>query len=329
MEDASRRACVRAHKYMKRSKLYAYFGVPVDTSVTPGYLDIVPRPIDLGTVWANLERGDYATHDEYAADVRLCFANAVAYCGNGRFEAIESAALKLRRYFEGEWRKCTASVAPAPVTLGNFKLTLGAQAGGGVAKAPKAKKGGGHHAQSAPHDTRLIAVVREQCVKAVRRLSSKGFNAWFNTPVDLQVMTGYDVRVPAPMDYGTLGELLGDEGQGVDTIGAFAARARSVHANALRYNVDLPTAKAARDAAVKGLGALEAELGNLALFPAPLADWQLAAVDAISDMLAEPTLGQWAGPLAHYVLYPVQAYFDGGVPPQDFYNLVGSPMDFG
>ena len=41
------------------------------------YLEIVTHPMDLGTVKRKLERREYASPDDFAADVRLVFQNCV------------------------------------------------------------------------------------------------------------------------------------------------------------------------------------------------------------------------------------------------------------
>mmetsp|Transcript_49014 Transcript_49014/g.129374 ORF Transcript_49014/g.129374 Transcript_49014/m.129374 type:complete len:562 (+) Transcript_49014:268-1953(+) len=59
----------------------AYFNMPVDPDALgiPWYRDVVTNPMDLGTVHARLEDGDYESVDAWAADVRLVWSNAMTF----------------------------------------------------------------------------------------------------------------------------------------------------------------------------------------------------------------------------------------------------------
>lgn len=43
------------------------------------YLDVIKRPMDLGTVKRNLEQKVYRTFEQFAADVNLVWSNAMKY----------------------------------------------------------------------------------------------------------------------------------------------------------------------------------------------------------------------------------------------------------
>lgn len=61
---------------------YAWvFNKPVDpvAQKLTDYLDIIKKPMDLGTVLNNIENGVYSTPEEMASDVRLVFTNALTY----------------------------------------------------------------------------------------------------------------------------------------------------------------------------------------------------------------------------------------------------------
>eukprot|EP01117_Protostelium_nocturnum_P019586 TRINITY_DN8534_c0_g1_i1.p1 TRINITY_DN8534_c0_g1~~TRINITY_DN8534_c0_g1_i1.p1 ORF type:complete len:643 (-),score=167.59 TRINITY_DN8534_c0_g1_i1:602-2530(-) len=57
------------------------FNAPVDVKALniPDYLIIIKHPMDLGTVWANLNEGGYSTPEEVKDDVELTFKNAKTY----------------------------------------------------------------------------------------------------------------------------------------------------------------------------------------------------------------------------------------------------------
>eukprot|EP00953_Heterococcus_sp_UTEX-ZZ885_P003345 2337-Heterococcus_DN1.PRE.1 len=59
-----------------------HFAAPVDLAFAPNYLQIVARPMDLGTVQDKIRAKDYTSYDNYGqlfADLQLVFDNAVLY----------------------------------------------------------------------------------------------------------------------------------------------------------------------------------------------------------------------------------------------------------
>eukprot|EP00566_Odontella_aurita_P025457 CAMPEP_0113531626 /NCGR_PEP_ID=MMETSP0015_2-20120614/3601_1 /TAXON_ID=2838 /ORGANISM="Odontella" /LENGTH=118 /DNA_ID=CAMNT_0000430483 /DNA_START=312 /DNA_END=665 /DNA_ORIENTATION=+ /assembly_acc=CAM_ASM_000160 len=82
MSDLDRRLCLDATNVLtskEHSKKNFLFLAPVDTTHFPAYHDIVKRPMDLGTLRANLEAGRYGTRGEFFDDASLCFENAVKF----------------------------------------------------------------------------------------------------------------------------------------------------------------------------------------------------------------------------------------------------------
>ncbi|KAF9467493.1 hypothetical protein BDZ94DRAFT_1155732 [Collybia nuda] len=61
---------------IKKKDDYAFFLKPVDVSQTPGYSDIVKRPMDLGTMTVKVNKGKYRSLEEFASDLRLVTSNA-------------------------------------------------------------------------------------------------------------------------------------------------------------------------------------------------------------------------------------------------------------
>ena len=72
------------------------FQTPVDWKALgiPDYPTIIKRPMDLGTVWSQLESGHYSCARDVAADVELVWANAMTY--NMDDSWIHQAASKLK-----------------------------------------------------------------------------------------------------------------------------------------------------------------------------------------------------------------------------------------
>lgn len=64
---------------VEHSRKNYLFLSPVSLDVVPGYLTIVPRPMDLGTVGKQLEAGEYSTTEAFWEDVKLTFHNAMKY----------------------------------------------------------------------------------------------------------------------------------------------------------------------------------------------------------------------------------------------------------
>ena len=78
------------------------FNVPVDPVALglPDYFDVIPNPMDLGTVKNRLHAVAYKTRLEVANDIRLCFRNAMCY--NPPQNTIHIAAKELLLYFEDQ-----------------------------------------------------------------------------------------------------------------------------------------------------------------------------------------------------------------------------------
>ena len=69
---------IRSEKYKDRNYLFLE---PFDLSQVPGYLDVVPKPLDLRTVANNLDSGRYDSMDAFLEDLNMIFQNAIKYHG--------------------------------------------------------------------------------------------------------------------------------------------------------------------------------------------------------------------------------------------------------
>ncbi|KAJ4901025.1 Transcription factor GTE8 [Raphanus sativus] len=80
------------------------FQAPVDVVKLniPDYLTIIKHPMDLGTIKKNLASGGYSSPHEFAADVRLTFANAMTYNPPGHDVHIMGDILS--KLFEARWK---------------------------------------------------------------------------------------------------------------------------------------------------------------------------------------------------------------------------------
>ncbi|XP_041026494.1 transcription factor GTE12-like isoform X1 [Juglans microcarpa x Juglans regia] len=79
------------------------FNQPVDPVALniPDYLSIISNPMDLGTVKSKLEHNMYFSTEEFAADIRLTFSNAMLY--NPADNSVYKMAVKLNKIFEKRW----------------------------------------------------------------------------------------------------------------------------------------------------------------------------------------------------------------------------------
>lgn len=81
-----------------------YFSAPVDPVALniPTYFDIIEHPMDLGTIRKKLQKEQYATFEQYAADVHLTFKNAMLF--NGPENNVHKAAkFLLHDCFDQQW----------------------------------------------------------------------------------------------------------------------------------------------------------------------------------------------------------------------------------
>jgi hypothetical protein len=79
------------------------FKDPVDPVLygIPDYFDVIHNPMDLGTVKNKLTKKKYVSIEEFAADVRLTFSNAMKYNPPGN--DVHAVAKELNGIFESEW----------------------------------------------------------------------------------------------------------------------------------------------------------------------------------------------------------------------------------
>jgi hypothetical protein len=102
--DASKiRMCRNILGKLMDNKSALLFREPVDPELygIPDYFDVIRNPMDLGTVKKKLTNRQFANINEFAADVRLTFSNAMTYNPPGSY--VHTEAEKLNGIFESEW----------------------------------------------------------------------------------------------------------------------------------------------------------------------------------------------------------------------------------
>lgn len=101
---AEMKRCVQILGRLRRHKDCWIFLEPVDVEkwALHDYHQIIGRPMDLGTVKKNLDAGAYASPDDFAADVRLTFTNALTY--NPQGHDVYKWAAYLLGWFDQMWK---------------------------------------------------------------------------------------------------------------------------------------------------------------------------------------------------------------------------------
>ncbi|KAL7211533.1 hypothetical protein ACSBR2_014405 [Camellia fascicularis] len=74
---------------------------PVKLNI-PDYFSVISDPMDLGTIKTKLENNSYSSVEEFAADVRLTFSNAMVY--NPPSNNVHGMAKELNKIFNTRWK---------------------------------------------------------------------------------------------------------------------------------------------------------------------------------------------------------------------------------
>ena len=132
--------------------------VPVED--VPDYLEIVPKPMDFGTIRGKLEgseyekKGDDQAHLRFSADVRLVFTNAIKYNFSAEHPCHQAARGGLRSfdaYFgcvlgtsDSLPTKASSSAATPGAATGKKQRRMSEGAGPGSSSGGAKSSGGGH-----------------------------------------------------------------------------------------------------------------------------------------------------------------------------------------
>lgn len=97
--------CMDLLKEIQKLPQSLYFLEPVDHVKLgiPDYITIISKPMDFGTISANLEKGIYETPEQFADHMRLVFRNAITY-NQMRDHPVHVAARELNSKFEDKFR---------------------------------------------------------------------------------------------------------------------------------------------------------------------------------------------------------------------------------
>ncbi|NP_001151218.2 bromodomain containing protein [Zea mays] len=105
LRGAMRKRCGQILSRLRKDKRSVWFNAPVEVERLGlhDYHAVIKRPMDLGTVKEGLAAGRYASHDDFAADVRLTFTNALRYNPVGH--EVHTFAGALLAYFERMYKE--------------------------------------------------------------------------------------------------------------------------------------------------------------------------------------------------------------------------------
>ena len=97
------RRCREVLMASKKHKYHKLFLQPVDPKKhgVPDYFDIIKNPMDMGTVKSKLDTKAYLNPDEFCADMRLIFSNALLYNGTASDAGVMTETV--RQLFETAW----------------------------------------------------------------------------------------------------------------------------------------------------------------------------------------------------------------------------------
>ncbi|CAH9121940.1 unnamed protein product [Cuscuta epithymum] len=104
MDRSIKQQCGTILEGLMTHKLGWAFLKPVDPVAfnIPDYFDIITNPMDLGTIKSKLRNNLYSTIEEFAADIRLVFANCMRY--NPPMNEFHVMAKELNCFFNKKWK---------------------------------------------------------------------------------------------------------------------------------------------------------------------------------------------------------------------------------
>jgi len=210
IHEKARQACVNVTKNLINSNKGAPFAQPVDYVALgiPHYPDIIKTPMDLGTIQKKLGSREYTTVDEWIADVRLVFRNAMKF--NPPDDPVHTMAKQLQLAFDKKLAGVLEKLDTRSLVDDGRGGTMGAAAGDWPRKAKQVLKSTMDHPQAFP----------------------------FNEHVDWKKLKipDYPKIIKKPMDLGKVERQLARNSY--NSAEEFAADVRLTFVNAKTYNVE-------------------------------------------------------------------------------------------
>ncbi|KAE8656160.1 bidirectional sugar transporter SWEET2a-like isoform X1 [Hibiscus syriacus] len=122
MDRCMTQQCSALLKAMMKHPAGWVFNKPVDPKALgiPDYFSIIKNPMDLGTIKSKLAKNIYIGTDEFVADIRLTFANAMLY--NPPSNNVHKMAEEMKDFFEARWKSLEEKCNEENLKTGKGKI---------------------------------------------------------------------------------------------------------------------------------------------------------------------------------------------------------------
>ena len=369
MDDIDLKICNEIHSGLtapERGNQNYLFLSPVDEKYAPGYLTVIKRPMDLGTLKTNLDKGVYASRNDFYSDCQLIFENALLYNKDipdnkfvldparsmmRAFEKLRKAAERKAARLSGGTVKPDSEGKPSgnsSSTTGKKKISIKVKRKKSTAetdeppkKKPKLKlkmssdKSSFSTLSNAQEveDLPMTPSRRAQCYKIYNSLKRRRPTEcrWFLKPVtDPMIVRDYKEKIKRPMDLGTISQKL-DKNK-YNTVGEFVDDLRLIASNCLIYNTTINDSF--RPVAVDFLTTAEELCGYFILkHDAPKKPYRNILYCWVECMKVIDEAIKLTNPddghqTAWFFLHPVN-YFCGGQWPDGYLDKIEKPIDLG
>ena len=225
--------CSAALEALKHRDNKQWFQVPVDPIKhgCPTYFDIIKQPMDLGTITEKLNTGKYLQLDEFSADVRLVWDNAIKF--NPPEHLVHKEAVELLGVFEKRLARIIGMVAEQTQGTGQKRARDDAFVAPPVTSKSKAANAPGGETLSPEGRLKNVFNHCDQILSAVKQSRD---SVLFWKPVDpvADGVPDYFTIVKKPMDLGTVHAKL--HGRGYKSSDDFVSDVRQVWSNCKLFN---------------------------------------------------------------------------------------------
>ncbi|XVE88294.1 hypothetical protein DITRI_Ditri19aG0058300 [Diplodiscus trichospermus] len=104
MDRSMTQQCSALLKVLMKHPAGWVFNQPVDPIALkiPDYFSIIKNPMDLGTIKSKLGKNTYLSIEEFVADIKLTFSNAMLY--NPPSNNVHKMAKEMNEFFEARWK---------------------------------------------------------------------------------------------------------------------------------------------------------------------------------------------------------------------------------
>jgi len=125
-QDTFRNTVAILIEQVRQHDRYGFFCAPVDPEEAPDYHEVIPEPMDLGTMQRKLETGKYRRLDEVERDLDLIWRNCFTYNPTNSIYYREAARMQkwaLKRVQWARQRLCGITGAPSPAEGQSFSTS--------------------------------------------------------------------------------------------------------------------------------------------------------------------------------------------------------------